>query len=431
LGPSRYWQYAALLARLSAEHRVPNEFWAHHGNLAKELRESAEAELKDAARPATAVCTSTLELGIDIGAMASIAQIGPPPSVAALRQRLGRSGRRGEPATLRVYISEPEIDVNTPPQATLRPRLVQTIATIRLLLTGWYEPPRPGALHLSTLVQQTLALIAQKGGVTAADAYRTLCETGPFTAVTAEMFAQLLRGLHAHDLVEQFADGDLILGRHGEHLVGHYSFFAAFNTPQEYRVTSHGHTLGTLPLTHPISTGMLLIFGGQPRRVLDIDDAHKAIDVTDAPGGTVPSFPGDTPNVDDRVRREMRAVYLDPEVPDYLDPTAADLLQEGLTNFQRLGLDKHILIESGTSSILLHVVVRSGPWGLAQRPPSGASLRAGLSTAQEPALVRSGKARRNGADQRASPRGSRPGCARSLGRRPDRRKAQQLDLHSG
>jgi ATP-dependent Lhr-like helicase len=38
----------------------------------------------------------------------------------------------------------------------------------------WCEPPREGALHLSTLVQQLLSLIAQYGGATAADAYRVL-----------------------------------------------------------------------------------------------------------------------------------------------------------------------------------------------------------------------------------------------------------------
>src|ERR1035438_420982 len=60
-------KYADLLGRMCETERVPNEFWAHHGNLSKEIREEAEAALKDSARPATAVCTSTLELGIDIG----------------------------------------------------------------------------------------------------------------------------------------------------------------------------------------------------------------------------------------------------------------------------------------------------------------------------------------------------------------------------
>ena len=86
--------YTDRLARLAEQHRVPNEFFAHHGNLSKEEREHVEARLKGP-MPTTAICTSTLEMGVDIGSVDSVIQIGPPPGVAALRQRLGRSGRRG------------------------------------------------------------------------------------------------------------------------------------------------------------------------------------------------------------------------------------------------------------------------------------------------------------------------------------------------
>ena len=90
-------KYADLLRRMCEARSLPNEFWAHHGNLSKEIREDVEISLKDTTRAATAICTSTLELGIDIGTVECIAQIGTPNSVASLRQRLGRSGRRGTP----------------------------------------------------------------------------------------------------------------------------------------------------------------------------------------------------------------------------------------------------------------------------------------------------------------------------------------------
>jgi ATP-dependent Lhr-like helicase len=71
--------FADALAELSDAARVPNEFVPHHGNLGRDIREDAESRLKDRSRPATAVCTSTLEMGIDIGDMHTIAQIGVPP----------------------------------------------------------------------------------------------------------------------------------------------------------------------------------------------------------------------------------------------------------------------------------------------------------------------------------------------------------------
>jgi ATP-dependent Lhr-like helicase len=107
-------EYTDLLERRCAAHGVPRTFLPHHGNLSKDLRELAEDRLKDRATPVTAICTSTLEMGIDIGSVRSVAQIGAPPAVAALRQRLGRSGRQdGDPSILRLYVAEPTITDRT------------------------------------------------------------------------------------------------------------------------------------------------------------------------------------------------------------------------------------------------------------------------------------------------------------------------------
>ena len=223
--------YAARLREMCEASGAPNEFFPHHGSLSRELREDVEAALKDRGRPTTAVATTTLEMGIDIGSVHSVAQIGAPPSVAALRQRLGRSGGRGESAVLRVYVTEPVADARTPLADELRAELVQTIATLELLRTGWCEPPEQAALHLSTLIQQLLSAIAQHGGITASTAYGALCGPGsPFTAVNQAQFVTLLRGLGQNEVLIQASDGTLLLGPLGERTVNHYSFYAAFTS---------------------------------------------------------------------------------------------------------------------------------------------------------------------------------------------------------
>jgi ATP-dependent Lhr-like helicase len=227
----RVEELADILRRLCDRHGIPNEFWPHHGSLSKELREDAEAAIKDRTQPATAVCTTTLELGIDVGAIGSVAQVGCPPSVASLRQRLGRSGRTGGPAVLRAYIQESQIEPSTPPHAALRVDLVETIAMIDLLLAGWCEPPNLRGLHLSTLVQQVLSLIAQHGAVRADQAWRALCASGPFSAVDNSLFARFLRSLGRHDLIQQDRSGEVVLAAAGERIVNHHSFYAAFTTP--------------------------------------------------------------------------------------------------------------------------------------------------------------------------------------------------------
>ena len=349
-------QYTDRLTRLSDAERVPNEFVPHHGSLSKELRESTEARLKARDMPVTAICTSTLELGIDIGSVESIAQIAPPRTVASLRQRLGRSGRRpGQPAILRMYITEREITANTSPEDALRADLVQSVAMIDLLLDGWNETPDPGGLHLSTLIQQLLSLIAQHGGVTPSDAYQALCGHGPFSRVDRPTFAKLLRALGSpqKDMVSQTGDGLLLLGLKGERLVNHYSFYAAFAAPDEYRLMSSGRTLGMLPIDYPVMTGSLLIFAGRRWKVVAIDEAAKVIELTQSRGGRPPIFGGDGDRgVADVVRQRMLDVLSGSEMPAYLDATAQRLLTEGRRFFERFDLADNRLLASGADTLI-------------------------------------------------------------------------------
>jgi len=346
--------YADLLKRRCDRAQVPNEFVPHHGSLSKDLREHVEARLKDRDQPVSAVCTSTLEMGIDIGSVSSIAQLGAPHTVSSLRQRLGRSGRRGGAATLRLYISEEQVTPRTPPPDALRVELVQSIAMVNLLLERWNEAPDSGGLHLSTLTQQLLSLIAQHGGITPLQAHETLCLHGPFAQVTPALFKMLLHALAPEkvDLITQASDGLLLLGVAGERLVNHYSFYAAFRTADEYRLIAHGRTLGTLPIDYPLMPGSLLIFGGRRWKVLAVDAQAKVVELVRSSGGRPPLFTGSGGEVADRVRQEMRTIYTTADVPAYLDATAVRLLAEGRANFTRFGLGEDPLLTSGVDTLI-------------------------------------------------------------------------------
>lgn len=342
--------FADYLRKRCEDQHLPNEFWPHHGSLSKELREDAEVAIKDKSRPVSIVCTSTLEMGIDIGSVVSIAQVGAPPSVASMRQRLGRSGRReGDPAILRIYIQEEELNTTSDLSDCLRTGLVQTVAMVRLLLAKWYEPPPSGRLHFSTMVQQILSLIAQYGGVTAAQTYNTLCENGPFPCVTQQQFADFLRCLGSQRLIMQASDGLLLHGQVGERIVNHFSFYTAFLTPEEYRLVSGDRTLGTLPIDRPVTENSLLIFGGRRWLVLEVDSVKKVIVLKPAKGGKAPVFGGQAGWVHDRIRQEMFAVYSETSVPVFLDAQAKRLLVEARENFHRYGLSNRQIVDKGTT----------------------------------------------------------------------------------
>ncbi len=344
--------YADLLANRCETERLPNEFFPHHGSLSREMREDVERFLKDRTRPVTVVCTSTLEMGIDIGSMTSVAQIGTPPSVAALRQRLGRSGRRDEPSTLRAYITEDELDGKSTLVDELRCGLVQTTAMVELLLDRWVEPPADPGLNLSTLIQQILSVIAQHGGATAAEIHQALCGPGPFDLVDPQRFSRLLRAMASKDLITQASDGTLLHGRDGERAVNHYSFYAAFKTPQEWRLVAHGRPLGTLPIDHPIIEGAFLIFSGRRWKITGIDAKSRVIELTRAHGGKPPMFGGEGATVGDRVRQQMVRVYQADSVPPWLDRSAAELLAEGRAAWHRHDLATTPVLRSGNDTLV-------------------------------------------------------------------------------
>lgn len=345
-------KYTDILDRISQENNLPNEFFPHHGNLSRQIREQVEEKLKNKDFPTSAVCTSTLELGIDIGSVHSIAQVGVPPSVSSMRQRLGRSGRRGEPAIVRIYIEEKESGITTSIQDCLRAELFQTVAMVELLIQKWFEPPVVDHLHLSTLLHQILAIIAQYGGVSIPNLWSILIEKGVFQNITKDIFLNLLKEMGKQELIKQVTEGTLVLGIKGEALVNHYEFYSVFVTSEEYRLIFNNSVLGTLPVDFPIYIGLFIIFAGKRWKVVDVNEEKKVIELTPSRGGKPPKFFGSGSYIHDRIREEMFRCYVSKQIPNYLDEKAKQLFSEGLEFFGKLSLSRRSIVQDGKDVLL-------------------------------------------------------------------------------
>jgi ATP-dependent Lhr-like helicase len=337
--------YAYNLSEKCREKKVPNEFFPHHGSLSREIREDLEKRLQENKVPTTAVCTMTLELGIDIGHVDSIAQLAPPQSIASLRQRLGRSGRRGKAAVLRFFITELKLDSQKHITDMLRLNIFQIVSMVNLLLEKWYEPPNTNQYHFSTLIQQTLSVIGQYGGVMANQLWELLCGSGPFEKVSVREYEDILRALGKHNLITQSQDGTLIIGDKGEQLVSNYTFYSAFNTPEEYTLETSGKTLGTLPIVSPLSIGEHLVFAGKRWEIIKVFQESKHIVLKASTSGEAPNFSGNNQMLHDRIREEMLKAYLDGNMPVYLNNAAQNLFNEGLQTFNDLKLKDSSMIE--------------------------------------------------------------------------------------
>lgn len=339
---------SAQLSDFCQQNSVPNEFFPHHGSLSKDARHYLESRLQKEKDPTTGVCTMTLELGIDIGNVDAVYQYTSPSSVHGLRQRVGRSGRRNGVSTLRLLIPEDNLDSKSSVIDRLRFDLVESLAITKLLVsTKWFEPADTSLPHYSTLLQQTLSVLCQSGSVNAANLYTLLCKEGPFNNVTKENYISLLRGMGAKNLIEQLGSGEIILGKDGEKLTSHYSFYAVFNVPEEYRIIYKGKIIGSIPLVYPLQPGQNFVFAGKRWLVNQIDSQQQAILVNRSKFGSAPKFGGDKSPVHQRIRQEMLAIYKSKSSlidiggvsANVLNGEAKELFEEGMASFADMGLD--------------------------------------------------------------------------------------------
>lgn len=317
--------YAVRLGDMSDEANVPNEFRVHHGSLSKVERESVELELQAGETPVTALCTSTLELGVDIGKVKSIAQVGVANSVSGLRQRLGRSGRRNEPSILRVFSVENEESEGL--LYDLRTNLVQNIAVIELLREKIYENPVIGKPHLSTLIQQILSLVVSFSGFYPKEGWEILCKYGAFKNITPELFRALLKCMGMQGLISQLNTGEIIIGKEGERLLRKLDFYTAFVSPLDYDVINNADTKRVGMLQSLLEVNSQIILAGKRWIVDKVDQKSKKIYVTRIQSGGSISFTSDMPEIDEIITQKMRDIYMAEEIYPYLDAASESHLE--------------------------------------------------------------------------------------------------------
>jgi ATP-dependent Lhr-like helicase len=340
-------------ARRAAERRgLPNHFRVHHGSLSRSEREETEDALRSDSSMAT-FCSSTLEMGIDVGNVKSVGQIGAPWSVNSLAQRLGRSGRKeGESSEIRMYIEEEAPGPNDSIVSRLFPSLLQSVAMTELLLGKWYEPAEIDRLHLSTLVQQVMSVIAESGGAGADQLHAVLVASGAFPSVDDATFMRVLRSMGKADLIEQTAEGLLILGLLGERIVRSRDFYIAFIVPEEYRVTHEGRHIGNLASAPDLAIDGYLILTGRRWKILDVDPGRKVILVEPSSGGRAPAFWGTGGHdIHPAVRERMRSLLLAEEMPIYLDPTAQAMLASARAAAREADLGHQCFVPDGPGTI--------------------------------------------------------------------------------
>src|SRR5438105_3412767 len=165
---------------------------AHHGSIAREQRLRIEDDLKSGRLPAL-VATSSLELGIDMGAIDLVIQVESPPSVASGMQRIGRAGHR---------IDEPSNGVIIP---KYRGDLLASAAITEGMFAGSVEPLRYPRNPLDIIAQQIVAMTAMDDwGVD--DLERVVRQAAPFAELPRSAFEGVLDMLSGRYPSDEFAE---------------------------------------------------------------------------------------------------------------------------------------------------------------------------------------------------------------------------------
>lgn len=165
---------------------------AHHGSVSKDQRALIEDDLKSG-RLRCVVATSSLELGIDMGAVDLVVQVESPPSVASGLQRVGRAGHQVGEVSQGVLFPKHRAD------------LVHTAITVERMLGGKIERLSVPANPLDILAQQTVAATAL-GAIDVEEWFTTVRRSAPFASLPRSAFEATLDLLAGRYPSDEFAE---------------------------------------------------------------------------------------------------------------------------------------------------------------------------------------------------------------------------------
>lgn len=291
----------------------------HHASLSEEARAQAENAFA-ASSQAAIVCTSTMELGLDVGDLDRVVQVGSPNSVGSFLQRLGRSGRRDRPAHMAFVTDE-------------HWSFLQVCGLLQLARTGFVEPLRPSRRSLALFAQQALARSLAEGGVSE----QSLLEPGSvycWSDLTTEERLAVLNHLCSLELLQR-ADGRLVLGEQSERKLGgsaYVELYSVFASAQQLQVvTSGGRVIGQLDAwfawTLRSRSGASFALGGKHWTLLDIDRERGQLIVEAAGDGAVPQWHGPPRLLSRELCGAIRRLLTEDEPLPFLDSKGERLLR--------------------------------------------------------------------------------------------------------
>ncbi len=337
----------ATLRQIAKKRGDADIFLIHHGNLSASIREEAELKMKnDEIARAVTCATVTMELGIDIGKLERVAQSGAPNSVMSFLQRLGRSGRRGQPPEMMMVFREEDALPNTPLPQLIPWELLRAIAIVQLYIEERFiEPPGHKKMPLSLAFHQTLSVSAACGELSPRALAERVLSLPPLTEISREDYRTLMISMCENDFLEMTDEKGLIVGLAGEKLLSSFKFYAVFKDSEDFTVRYKSDEIGTI--TTPPPVGDRFALAGRVWEVEELDIPRKLIYVHPVEGKMEVSWPGDYGEIHTRILERMRRVLEEDVIYPYLKPNAVRRLRHARALARSTGMLEHSIIHLG------------------------------------------------------------------------------------
>lgn len=309
-------EVAFALQKQAAKNKGHKYYFSHHSSVNRELREYVENFAKTNTRHNFCIsCTSTLELGIDIGSVDEVVQIDATHSIASLIQRVGRSGRRdGQPSNLILYATQPW-------------KLLQSLACWQLYKEGFIEPPLVTEKPYDILLHQLLSVVKGHSGIDIQLLLEQLKNNFAFSGINEEELRQIVDHLLETGMLEKIRN-EVIIGIDGERIVNNKDFYSVFKTEENFKVVNAGNEIGEIPFSPLAIEDQNILLAAKVWKIRSIDIKTKRIEVVKASDGNKPLFFGTGGNTHPGVRQKMLEILKSDEQYEILDDPALAKLGE-------------------------------------------------------------------------------------------------------
>lgn len=312
----RVEEVAVKLKKLSDQVGGHPNYFSHHSSVDKEVREYVEFFAKNQSHQNFCIsCTSTLELGIDIGNVDEVVQIDATHSIASLIQRVGRSGRReGKASNLYLYATDPW-------------SLLQSLACWLLYKEQYIEPIAVNKKPYDVLVHQLLSIVKGTSGIILTDLVEQLKNNSTFFHIEIQEIEEIILHLTEIDFLEKLGS-EFIIGIEGEKVVNNKDFYSLFKSETFFKVSNKGIKIGELQPSYQIKLDENVFLSAKIWKIIDIDFKSKKIEVIPTNDGKKPIFITEGADIAHEIREKMLEVLISKESYPFLDEIGQEAIDE-------------------------------------------------------------------------------------------------------